>query len=201
MRKALTISIAVAITLVLFYGMRVLISDSAVPVEPPSSPPIVDVIEAPDEERTPPSEDPPPDIEKPQTGIETETVVVTVEPPEGPMPPVRPPPSGGDGEWSVRSVSVEAGDPIPKIVLPPQYPRERMLDGTEGWVRIAFTIEADGSVSGASVVDAAPRRGVFDHAALSAIRHWRFEPKRDNDGEPVRSRAQYTIEFKLNDGA
>lgn len=93
---------------------------------------------------------------------------------------------------------LQEGDPMPVAAIAPQYPREALISGIEGWVRVEFTIEADGSVSGARVVDAHPRRGVFDRDALRAIQRWRFRP-RVRDGEPVASRAGYTIEFKLDE--
>ena len=62
----------------------------------------------------------------------------------------------------------------------PTYPREALRDGVSGEVTVSFTVNSDGSVSGASVVSSNPRR-VFDGAALDAIRKWKFEPP----GQPV----------------
>ena len=80
-------------------------------------------------------------------------------------------------------------DPIPVHAEPPVYPREALLSGKEGWVRLAFVVQDDGSVRDVSVVDAEPGR-LFNAAATRAIEKWRFDPA---DAGP----AQYTIEFKI----
>jgi protein TonB len=65
---------------------------------------------------------------------------------------------------------------LPDVVssAQPIYPRDALRDGVSGEVTVSFTVNPDGSVSGASVVSSNPRR-VFDSAALDAIRKWRFE--------------------------
>ncbi len=65
---------------------------------------------------------------------------------------------------------------LPDVVssVQPSYPRDALRDGVSGEVTVSFTVNPDGSVSGASVVSANPRH-VFDSAALEAIRKWRFE--------------------------
>ncbi len=144
------------------------------------------------------------------------------EPPRPPEPDQRPPPPPMDQlqtnrpnltgvgigtpridaglSGSVGVGTMQEGDPMPIAAIPPQYPREALMQGLEGWVRIEFTIEPDGSVSGARVVDAHPRRGIFDREALRAISRWRFKPM-VQDGEAVPSRAGYTIDFKMDAGS
>ncbi|MEN8718672.1 MAG: energy transducer TonB, partial [Oceanococcaceae bacterium] len=68
-------------------------------------------------------------------------------------------------------------------------------DRIEGWVKLEFTINPDGTVSDPRVVEAQPRR-VFDSEARRAILKWKFKP-RVVDGKPVAHRATQTIEFKL----
>lgn len=57
----------------------------------------------------------------------------------------------------------------------PQYPPEALRDGRQGEVVVEFTVNPDGSVSNPRVVRSDPPR-VFDRAALSAVRRWRFQP-------------------------
>lgn len=57
----------------------------------------------------------------------------------------------------------------------PAYPQEALRGGQSGEVQVEFTINPDGSVSNPRVVRANPPR-VFDRAALSAVRRWRFQP-------------------------
>ncbi len=78
---------------------------------------------------------------------------------------------------------------------PPQYPPRAVRTGQEGWVRLEFTITADGRVEDPRVVDARPRR-LFDRSALKAIRQWRFRPRMIN-GRAVAQRASQLIEFNL----
>lgn len=79
---------------------------------------------------------------------------------------------------------------LPDVVssVQPAYPRDALRDGVSGEVTVAFTVNADGSVSGASVVSSNPRR-VFDNAALEAIRKWRFEAP----GEAVNGRRTFAF--------
>lgn len=89
------------------------------------------------------------------------------------------------------------GDVTPLVVVEPQWPREALLNGIEGWVEITFTIGPDGRVSNARVVNSEPRR-TFDRAALRAIERWRFRP-RVVDGRPVERQATQVIEFRLDE--
>ncbi len=84
---------------------------------------------------------------------------------------------------------------LPLQRIPPTYPRWAAQRRLEGWVKVAFTVDARGQVSEAEVVAAEPS-GVFDQAALRAIRQWRFQPP-TRDGEPVAQRAVQILKFKL----
>lgn len=70
----------------------------------------------------------------------------------------------------------------------PTYPIDALRASMQGEVQVEFTVSPDGSVSDARVVRADPPR-VFDRAAVSAVRRWRFEPI----AEPVTTRR--TIAF------
>ena len=60
-------------------------------------------------------------------------------------------------------------------LVAPEYPRGAERRGIEGSVRIAYSIDADGNVVNAQIVEASPE-GVFDRAALAAIENWRYAP-------------------------
>ncbi len=87
------------------------------------------------------------------------------------------------------------GDVIPVVRVEPQWPREALINGTEGWVHIAFTIRPDGSVANPRVIASEPGR-LFDSSAVRAIQRWRFRP-RVVDGRPVERQASQVIEFTL----
>ncbi len=98
------------------------------------------------------------------------------------------------GAWNPGDVGSD-GDVIPIIRINPQYPRDALMQGTEGWVDLEFTILQDGTVADASVVAAMPQR-IFNRAALRAIYRWKFKP-RIVDGVAVARRASQRIEFNL----
>ena len=116
-------------------------------------------------------------------------------------PEVRVPAVGGTGPflggYALTPGSAE-GDVIPIVRIAPRYPREARMRGAEGWVRVRFTINADGTVSNARVEEAEPRR-LFDREAVRAILRWKFKP-RIVDGVAVEREAEQVIEFRLGEG-
>lgn len=59
----------------------------------------------------------------------------------------------------------------------PKFPTQAIREGiTTGSVTVKFTVQPDGSVTDPVVTDAKPRRGIFDEAALRAVRSWKFKP-------------------------
>ncbi len=82
----------------------------------------------------------------------------------------------------------------------PSYPEQASRDGVEGYVVVGYDVTSDGSVTNVSVVESRPA-GVFDEAAMAAIRQWRFNPPiRDGAIEGSAGRTS-RFEFKLGDGA
>ena len=89
------------------------------------------------------------------------------------------------------------GDLIPIVRIEPQFPREALINGISGFVRVSFMVMEDGSVEPGSVkvLEAKPPR-LFDSAAQRAVSRWKFKP-RIVDGRPVRRPAEQTINFNL----
>ena len=83
----------------------------------------------------------------------------------------------------------------PILYVKPIYPPIAIRREREGWVKIEFTIKADGTVSDATVIDAEPEE-IFDEAALTAVKEWKFAPK-IVDGVAVNRRATKKVQFKL----
>ena len=79
--------------------------------------------------------------------------------------------------------------------VPPQYPLAARARGIEGWVDLQFLVGTDGTVSDVAVVGAQPA-GVFEQAALEALRHWRYQPVL-RDGQPVSQRARLRLRFAV----
>ncbi|HSC26611.1 MAG TPA: TonB family protein [Vicinamibacterales bacterium] len=72
-------------------------------------------------------------------------------------------------------VRVGAGVSEPRRAryVEPEYPAEARVAGVEGTVRVELTIDRDGRVAEAHVVQSVP---LLDAAALAAARRWEFEP-------------------------
>ena len=153
-------------------------------------------------ERTPPRKPPPP--KKPPSPPKLQ-VSDQDKPPPTPLnietPKIDVPVSSGGGpylgQWQAGDPAAE-GDVIPIVRIDPQWPREALLNGIEGYVLVEFTIREDGSVDEVEVVESEPRR-MFDRNAIRAILKWKFKP-RIIDGTLVARRATQTIEFKLDAG-
>lgn len=77
----------------------------------------------------------------------------------------------------------------------PRYPAEAEGRGLSGVVVLRLRIDTEGRVAEANVVRASPP-GVFDAAAVSAVKTWRFTPARDA-GRPVEVWAQQALRFDL----
>ncbi len=145
----------------------------------------------------PPEKEPPP----PKMPLATTQQVVT-QTPDINIPPLDIP-LHSERLGSAFTVGITAGSGIqpstnlvPLVRVPPRYPVRAEMRKVEGWVKIEFTITEDGSVKDAKVVEAHPK-GVFDRAALQAIRRWKFKPK-EIDGQKVPQRAVQKLEFKLH---
>ena len=74
----------------------------------------------------------------------------------------------------------------------PAYPPRARERGQEGWVDLEFTVTNDGSTS-AAVVRAAEPAGIFDRAALDAVKRWRYEPR------VVEQRVEARLRFRLSE--
>jgi periplasmic protein TonB len=61
----------------------------------------------------------------------------------------------------------------------PHYPKAALEAGVEGSVTVEVTIDANGSVSNASVVKAEPA-GWFEEEALRYVKTWTFPPSAAN---------------------
>jgi TonB family protein len=67
----------------------------------------------------------------------------------------------------------------PLIRTTPNYPSRALQRGLEGFVELSFTVGRFGSLIDPVVINAEPE-GVFDRAALQAIRRWKYSPAVNN---------------------
>ncbi len=98
--------------------------------------------------------------------------------------------------WQPRQVPLDA--PLHNTVrVLPIYPKRALQRGREGHVTVEFDITARGTVVNEKVVEAAPP-GVFDDAALDALRQYRYSPSyADAPGTIVQRRREiFRFSFK-----
>jgi len=79
--------------------------------------------------------------------------------------------------------------------VPPDYPPNAMQQHISGSVVLEYTVDARGETRDIHVVEATPP-GVFDQAAINAVRHWRYTPVLVN-GSPVEVPTRTRVRFEL----
>lgn len=89
-------------------------------------------------------------------------------------------------------------DTKPRVLSrsPMTYPAGAMKKRIKGYVLINLLIDTDGSIEAAKVLQSSPP-GVFDSAALSGIRSWRFAPGKYK-GRPVKVWVKQKVRFDFN---
>jgi TonB family protein len=88
-----------------------------------------------------------------------------------------------------------AGSLKPVKTVPPEYPQSALAKGISGSVLLSFTVDAKGNTSEVQVVQSTPS-GVFDRAAVSAVRRWKYAPVTVN-GAPVEVPTRTLVRFEL----
>ena len=81
---------------------------------------------------------------------------------------------------------------------PPTYPRRAIRLGVEGSVRLEFDVDTDGSVLDPYVVESKPA-GVFDRAAIKAVRKFLYDPPMYNNTSVKVNNVQIHLTFQLAD--
>ena len=98
------------------------------------------------------------------------------------------------GNWAGNPLA--EGDVLPIVRIDPQWPREALVEGIEGYGVVEVTIGADGSVKDVRVIQSEPRR-MFDRNVIRAVLKWKFKPRIIN-GVPVERKAIQMLEFTLD---
>jgi periplasmic protein TonB len=79
--------------------------------------------------------------------------------------------------------------------VPPEYPQSALEKGVSGSVLLSFTVDAKGNTNDVQVLQSTPP-GVFDRAAVSAVRRWKYAPVMVN-GAAVEVPAKTLVRFAL----
>lgn len=77
-------------------------------------------------------------------------------------------------------------------IVAPEYPRGAERRKIEGYVIIQFGIQADGSTLNPTVVET-DNPGVFDAAAIKAVKKWKFE-KSDAGFESTKKKLRFQLQ-------
>jgi TonB family protein len=124
---------------------------------------------------------------------------VEVAKPVAPAPEV---PTSQDEVPPVKQPAVHAPEVVQASSLelehytPPTFPRAARERGVSGWVDVQFLVRADGSVADTLVMEAEPV-GVFEQAAVEAIKKWRYKPV-VRAGQAVELRTRLRMKFALD---
>lgn len=109
--------------------------------------------------------------------------------------PVAPAAASAPAAQNAQSAPSNDAEVIPLNEVLPVYPDSARRRGIEGYVKLAFTITADGKVENVRVVESSPKN-VFDREARRAAVRWRFAP-RSEGGRAVAREAVKTLQFRL----
>ena len=205
LRIAVSIAVGTLIAFVLFLAMNALITGRQTEHVAMPQGQIVDLIRVEEEEvvqtkqRTRPEKPPPPKVPPPPPKLKLANEAQAQKTPlRFDLPKIDLAGAGGGGPflgtWETGDAAPE-GELEPMVRINPQYPRQALLDGTEGYVKFEVLIGTDGRVLDVKVTEAAPGR-VFVRNAVRAVQRWIFKP-RVVDGVPVESWAKTSIVFEL----
>lgn len=78
---------------------------------------------------------------------------------------------------------------------PPDYPQNALNQRLSGSVTLEYTVDTRGETRDVHVIEASPP-GVFDQAAISAVKHWRYAPMIVNGSAvevPVKARVRFEL--------
>lgn len=101
---------------------------------------------------------------------------------------------GGQGTGPL-PVSQVANPPLLLSRELPTHPRQARVRGVEGLVLLEAILDPEGRIeNNIKVLQSIPS---LDHAAVEALRRWRFQPARDRDNQPVRVILEVPVRFVL----
>lgn len=169
----------------------------APPDDPLPAPPDPEALKLPE----PASEPPPPlDLPEPKPQEEPKTQAEpepnAEPPPEAESEPPAAPPAPAVPAAAPRQAHVDAPPSLKKTIRP-DYPRGARTRGEEGDVQLEIAVDAQGTVTGVTVVSACPF-AELNEAAVKAARKARFTPARQGR-QAVACTARITLTFRLKD--
>jgi protein TonB len=86
---------------------------------------------------------------------------------------------------------------LPRATRQPNIPEYAWKNKIDGWVLVAFTVNALGNVENVRVLDANPK-GVFEENVIASVKHWVYSPA-DFGGKKVKVQLTQKIELFWKD--
>jgi len=86
---------------------------------------------------------------------------------------------------------------LPNATRQPNIPEIAWKNKINGWVLVAFTVNAKGFVENVRVLDAQPR-GVFEENVIASVKHWVYSPS-EFGGKKVKAQLTQRIELFYKD--
>ncbi|MFT7558862.1 MAG: protein TonB [Flavobacteriales bacterium] len=80
--------------------------------------------------------------------------------------------------------SVGGDSPLAQVLISPNYPTNAVRREIEGYVDVQFDVTVTGATTNVVVIKADPR-GVFEQAAMKAVKKWKYQPMRDKNDKPI----------------
>ncbi len=201
-RNILAFSLAVLVTLGLFFSMQKMINGNPQRLGNMDDINVVQFIPYEPSEELPPEipqklPEPPKQIKPPETPL-VETISPTAPSVVAPTlqnPNINLPLNmSGTPFIGVNAPSAGEGEAIPLVRIPPRYPMAAKRRKLSGKVVVEFTINEQGLVEHPVIVSAKPPR-IFDNVVLQAILRWKFKPKIIN-GKAVKRKAKQEMTFE-----
>ena len=164
------------------------------PDEPPPPPPPVENLPPPPPVVIPPSPIPPPrtpNVIRDTTPRPPQVYVPTpvITPPAPPAPP--PPPavdlSKGAQPRTAQNRWVTTGD----------YPPRSLRSGAEGTTRVSLSVNAEGRVTGCSVISSSGDSQLDSATCSNAQRRARYRPALDRSGKPIASTETFAVTWQI----
>lgn len=201
-RNLLALSLAVLVTLGLFYSMQKMIDSEPHRLDYMDDVNVIQFIPYQPPEELPPEKpkelpEPPKQVKPPETPT-VETISPAAPSVETPMlqnPNINLPLNmSGTPFIGVNAPTSGLGEAIPLVRIPPRYPMAAKRRKLSGKVIVEFTINEQGLVEEPVIVSANPPR-IFDNVVLQAILRWKFKPKIVN-GTAVKRKAKQEMTFE-----
>jgi len=111
-------------------------------------------------------------------------------------------PKSGSSSAAARSAAAAGVNPASLAAslkrtryVPPEFPSKALSQRVSGAVTVEYTVDANGDPRDVRVIEATPP-GVFDKAAVTAVKRWHYDPVIANGG-PVEVPVRTSIRFEL----